>query len=68
MTTTRRIEVNDYDAAPEWAQALDKQAATPEQIEASDEVEGGIILIDVEGNVIKPGAFCASETVAVWVD
>lgn len=68
MTNTRRIQIDNYDTAPEWAQALDGTPATADQIEASEEAEQGLIRIDVDGNVIKPGAFCTSDTVAIWVD
>lgn len=62
MTTTRRIQIDNYDTAPEWAQALDGTPATADQIEASDVAEQGLIRIDETGAVTSHGA------ARVWVD
>lgn len=62
MTTTRRIQIDNYDTAPKWAQALDGTPATADQIEASDAAPQGLIRIDPAGEIVERGG------ARVWVD
>lgn len=68
MTTTRRIQIDNYDTAPKWAQALDGTPATAEQIEASDAAEQGLIRLRRDGTPIRPGQYHNGGALRVWVD
>ncbi len=61
LGTTGRIQIDNYDTAPGWAQALDGTPATADQIAASDAAPQGLIRIDPAGEIVERGG------VRVWV-